>query len=52
MSAIFGSAEMKACWLDWTWADRELNSWNVPDEFDISLLELLLLIPDIKNNKR
>ena len=42
---------MKACWLDWAWADREFNSFNVPAELDFSLLELLFFIADIQKNK-
>lgn len=38
---------MKACWLDWAWADSEFNSLKFPAELDFSLLELLILITDV-----
>lgn len=42
---------MKACWLDWAWAVRVLNSLKAPTEFDLSLLEVLLLVTEKEKQK-
>lgn len=42
---------MKACWLDWAWALSAFNSLKAPTEFDLSLLEALLLITEKDQQK-